>query len=239
MTPLSPIHPGVHVLAGAIDNVKNANFLQMLGKVWQLLIGVLLLFGMAHASSKLPLPVLRWGILVAPTVLIGLSYISLNVGSLFVDLTAVASQAFIFFTATTAYAAWRVGYFSSLSVPHRRAEYCQVLVIGAGPVKMTVNQLIDAGCAAWEKNFCVLQSGFTSGISVGASGPFCMFVLGSGELGEVEAREALGIDKRNKLTLFTCKTDDLFPDRNPPSDVVELTAWRFLSEAMVLWNEEK
>jgi len=239
VTPLSPIHPGVHVLAGAIDNVKNDNFLKLLGKGWQLLIGVLLLFGMAHASSKLPLSVLRWGILVAPTVLIGLSYVSLNVGSVFVDLTAVASQAFVFFTATTAYASWRVGYFSSLSVSKKRPQICHVLAIDSGPVNITVNQLIDAGCAAWGKNFCMVQSGFTSGVSVGASGPFCVFVLRSGELGEAEVRRSLGIDTENKLKIFTSKTDDLFTDEKLTSKVIEPLAWRFLSTAIVTWNEEK
>ena len=176
---------------------------------------------------------------MAPTVLIGLSYVSLNVGSVFVDLTAVASQAFVFFTATTAYASWRVGYFSSLSVSKKRPQICHVLAIDSGPVNITVNQLIDAGCAAWGKNFCMVQSGFTSGVSVGASGPFCVFVLGSGELGEAEVRRSLGIDKENKLKIFTSKTDDLFTDEKLTSKVIEPLAWRFLSTAIVTWNEEK
>ena len=239
VTPLSPIHPGVHVLASAIDNVKNDRFLQLLGKDWQLLIGVLLLFGMAYASSKLPLSVLRWGILVAPAILIGVSYVSLNVGSVFVDLTAVASQAFVFFTVTTAYASWRIGYFSSLSVPKEQPEVCHVLTIDSGPVKISANQLIDAGYAAWGKNFCMVQSGFTSGVSVGASGPFCVFVLSSGELLEAEVRRLLGVDAGNKLKIFTSKTGDLFTSEKLTPKVIEPLAWHFLSTAMVAWNEEK
>jgi adenylate cyclase len=236
VTPLSPIHPGVHVLAGAIDNVKNGNFLKMLDKGWQLVIGVLLLLAMAQASARLPLPVLRWGILVAPTVLIGLSYVSLNVGGVFVDLTAVASQAFVFFTATTVYAAWRVGYFATIHIQDEPPKTCQVLVIDAGPVKMTVNQLIDAGCAAWGSSFCVVQSGFTSGVSVGASGPFCIFVLNCGDLEEGATRQLLGVDEKNKITIFTCDAADLLAEGKPTTDAIESLAWRFLSKAMVGWN---
>ena len=112
VTPLSPIQSGVQLLATAIDNTKNERFLKVLPPIAQWALGMCLLALMAYLSATLPMSILRWGILGVPLFLIGISYASLNVGELFIDLTGAASQAFVFFTSMAAYSAWRVQHFA-------------------------------------------------------------------------------------------------------------------------------
>jgi hypothetical protein len=52
---------------------------------------------MYFASGRLSLKHLKWAILAAPTLLLGISYASLQWGQWYVDLASAASQAFVFF----------------------------------------------------------------------------------------------------------------------------------------------
>ena len=96
-TPIAALHPGVGVLATAIDNVKNGNYTLQIPRYVELIFTLLALCVMYLASSRLSLKQIKWAILVAPTLLMGISFASLQWGNWYVDLASAASQAFVFF----------------------------------------------------------------------------------------------------------------------------------------------
>lgn len=96
-TPIAALHPGVDILASAIDNLKNASYLQQVPRLAELAFTLLALCAMYAASGWLPQKHIKWAIIAAPTLLMGISFASLQWGHWYLDLAAPASQAFIFF----------------------------------------------------------------------------------------------------------------------------------------------
>lgn len=111
VTPLSPIHPGVHILANAIDNVKNEGFLHELPLWLKLLQCWFLLIFMAWLSSAITITTLRWAILFMPGTFLSMSFLSLQFGALFLDFTIAASQSLLFFSLLSMYFSLRLKYF--------------------------------------------------------------------------------------------------------------------------------
>jgi CHASE2 domain-containing sensor protein len=102
-TPLAAIHPGVDVLATAIDNAKNRRFLGFLSDSTQLAITLALLVSMVWLSIRYSHEQMNFAFVIAPLVLLLVSYLSLNVGGTFIDLSASASVALLYFTVAKCY----------------------------------------------------------------------------------------------------------------------------------------
>ena len=113
VTPLSGIHPGVHILANAIDKVKNQGFLSELPLWFKLIQCWALLAFMAWLSTAISITSQRWAILVMPSLFLGLSYLSLQLTPVFLDFTIAASQALLFFSVLSMYFSWRLKHFAA------------------------------------------------------------------------------------------------------------------------------
>ena len=97
-SPLSYVHPGVDILATAIDNTKNDHFLQEIPAWLQILITFFLLTVMVWLSLHFSHEQLEFAFLAAPSILLLIAYLSMNVGSTFIDLSTPASITLIYFT---------------------------------------------------------------------------------------------------------------------------------------------
>ena len=122
VTPLSGIHPGVHILANAIDNVKNQGFLSELPLWFKLIQCWALLVFMAWLSTAITITSQRWAILVMPSLFLALSYLSLQLTPVFLDFTIAASQALLFFSVLSMYFSWRLKHFATPSAGFLRTK---------------------------------------------------------------------------------------------------------------------
>ena len=118
-TPIATIHPGVHLLATAIDNAKNHRYLLHPPRWLDLLLTVAALLAMFWASKRLPNKHIKWAAVITPSVLIAVGFVSLQWGRWYLDFTAVASQAFVFFGAVSAVRHWRL---QQLALPNALGE---------------------------------------------------------------------------------------------------------------------
>jgi adenylate cyclase len=104
-TPIDRLHPGVEVLATALDNLKRKRFIQP-PPFWVLgLFTALVLSIMTWVAIRWSFESLSLAFVVAPSLLLLVSYISLNFEGWFFDLSAASAAAFLFFTALKLYGA--------------------------------------------------------------------------------------------------------------------------------------
>lgn len=113
-TPLSAQQAGVDSLATAMDNAINDHHLAELPAALQALLAVLLVSGMAAWALKRGLASLEPALLLLPAALLAVSYLSLNAGSLFVDLHLAAGVALLFIAALKLWNGWRRNYWCGL-----------------------------------------------------------------------------------------------------------------------------
>jgi len=237
VTPLSPIQSGVQVLANAIDNVKNNSFLQTLNKTMQWLISAALLILMAYGSKKLPVTTMRWAILLAPSALIGISFLTLNFGTVFVDLTAAASQAFVFFTVMTVYGAWRIQIFSTPPKPKADDNVRISIVFGAKSTSLNLSEIIDS-LTQISKNFAVVQSGFTAGTTVGAGGPFCAILCSPNPISQEQIRSTLFISENAPVMIEMLQVSTKDIANLSFADSLADVAWPLIGKALVTWEKK-
>lgn len=102
-TPLAAIHPGVDVLATAIDNAKNDRFLHELPRLARLGISLTMLVLMAWLSIRYSHEQMELAFLIAPSLLLALSYLSLNFSNVFIDLSEPASLSLLYFALAKGY----------------------------------------------------------------------------------------------------------------------------------------
>jgi adenylate cyclase len=102
-TALAAVHPGVDVLATAIDNAKNDRFLRELPAEVELLVSLAVIALMAWLSIRYTYEQMSMAFLAAPSALLTVSWLSLNTGSFFIDLSAPASFTFLYFTLAKVY----------------------------------------------------------------------------------------------------------------------------------------
>ena len=236
VTPLSPIQPGVQVLANAIDNLKNGDFVRTLDKSAQWLIGAALLLLMVYGSKKLSVAKMRWAILLAPSGLIGVSFLVLNFGDVFIDQTAAASQAFIFFTSMTLYASWRNQFFSTPPRPRSNDMFCTSIVFAAKATSLNLNEVIDA-INRMADNYAILQSGFTAGTTVGVRGPYYAILLSPDKISESAMRTSLYIGESSPCIF---KVDHMNPELTEflsEADTLSDLAWPFIGRALIQWEK--
>jgi CHASE2 domain-containing sensor protein len=113
VSPLSPNHPGVMILANVVDNLKHSSFLKRTSTALQIGTAWLGLLLVAWASTKIREDQMKWAVPAAPSLFLGLSYLSLHTQSNFyLDLAPSASHALLFFTVWTLYLNWRTRYFT-------------------------------------------------------------------------------------------------------------------------------
>lgn len=102
-TPLAAIHPGADVLATAIDNAKNDRFLHEFPRLARLGISLTMLVLMAWLSIRYSHERMELAFLIAPSLLLALSYLSLNFSNVFIDLSEPASLSLLYFALAKAY----------------------------------------------------------------------------------------------------------------------------------------
>lgn len=121
-TPVRAVHPGVEILAVATDNLLNERWLAVVHPALALLVTLLLLAAFAWLALRLGYE--RAGLLtvLVPSVLLAVSYLSLNVGRTFWDFTPAAGLALGFFASLKACALLREWHWTgALDAPHERA----------------------------------------------------------------------------------------------------------------------
>lgn len=150
-TPLSPIHPGVFVLANAIDNLKHDRFIVELP--WWLYLGFawVALVLMGWASTRMSETTLNLSVVAIPGLLLALSFASLHIGPWFLNFGDSASHALAFFSIMSIYQRFRARHFAKLDQAARLVtrpadgvvrQAC--LVLRYGPGHIDVHRLMDA-----------------------------------------------------------------------------------------------
>ena len=114
-TPIATIHPGVDILATAIDNIKNHRYLLQVSPVVEFVFTLIATALMFIASAYLSPQNIKRAIVVAPTLLMGVSFATLHWGRWYLDLAALASQGFVFFGLLSTCRSLRQNYWSN---PH-------------------------------------------------------------------------------------------------------------------------
>ena len=105
-TPLAQLHPGVEILATAIDNMKRGDYLRVPeGRIVYPLISLLLVWGTAWAfyrnAGRAKIDQLFGA---SQFLLLGITYASINFGTTYINLTGPVTVAIVFFTIARIYA---------------------------------------------------------------------------------------------------------------------------------------
>ena len=95
-TPLSSAQPGVESLATGIDNALNKRAMREMPKWLGALVAVLMCMGLAYWTYRKSVSALAAGMLGLPSVMLGISFISLNTEHLFLDLHLSAALGLLF-----------------------------------------------------------------------------------------------------------------------------------------------
>lgn len=106
-TPLSAQHAGVDTLATAIDNAINDHHLAELSSTVVAVLTTLFVLGMAAWVLRYGVASLDAVLLPLPAALLAVSYVSLNIGNLFVDLHVAAALALLFIALLKMWNGWR------------------------------------------------------------------------------------------------------------------------------------
>jgi hypothetical protein len=184
-TPISSIHPGVHVLANAIDNLKNGQFLHELPQAFKFITIWVCLLLMGLASARMKTQVLRWSVLLIPGVLLGLSFMSLHLSHWFIDLSGPASHALLFFTVMSVYQTWRVNHFAeaaplmkSLVSLDTDPKHVAFVVATYAPHSAKPQRLLS-NAAECGPHVAVVQAGWYGEFIGDQSGPACIMLINS------------------------------------------------------------
>ena len=97
-TPMAKVHPGVEILATAIDNMKHGDYYRPIGKWLSALVSVALIWGLAlalrfssHALNGGP------ALLAVQVLLLAIAYASINLSTHYIDFTASVAFGLLFF----------------------------------------------------------------------------------------------------------------------------------------------
>ncbi len=106
-TPMSQVHPGVEILATAIDNIKHDDFLRFpKADVPYFLLALVIIWLTAWRLYRATNPlILDWWFGLSQAFLVGCSYASVNVGTVYINLTCPISLALGYFGVARTYAA--------------------------------------------------------------------------------------------------------------------------------------
>lgn len=184
-TPISSIHPGVHLLANAIDNLKNGHFIRELPHIVKFASVWVCLLLMGLASARMRIQVLRWSVLLIPGLLLGLSFMSLHFGHLFIDLTGSASHALLYFTVMSVYHTWRINHFADASamvhaLSTKDTDTChKVFVVMSYQAHRAQPQRLISHVCSGPCHATIVQAGWYGEMIGDQSGPACVMLLHS------------------------------------------------------------
>lgn len=220
-TPITNIHPGVYLLANAIDNLKNGNFLRELSHITKFITIWICLLLMGLASNKMKPQVLRWSVLLIPSVLVVISFLSLHVGNWFIDLSGPTSHALLFFTVMSVYQTWRINHFAD-PVPMVRSQIAvESSNLFGAYVVMTYRdesfkpQRLITHAAACGSEVAVVQAGWYGEFIGDQTGPACVLLTNhdadalSDSINKMLAAESSFFYTQNTSSIRTidCKAD--------------------------------
>jgi adenylate cyclase len=121
-TPLASFQAGVESLATAADNALNGHFTLEVPRWLQALIALSLCVGMAFWVRKFGIASLDGALVVLPGALLGISYLSLNLLPVFVDLQLAAGAVLLFLAALRTWNNFRRNYWCGMPSPAVLAE---------------------------------------------------------------------------------------------------------------------
>jgi CHASE2 domain-containing sensor protein len=238
-TPISSIHPGVHVLANAIDNLKNGRFLDELPHGFKFVTVWTCLLLMGLASARMKTQVLRWSVLLIPSVLLGISYMSLHFGHWFIDLSGPASHALLFFTVMSVYQNWRLNHFADVapmlqSVAIHQPQFKACVVTAYAPDQAKPQRLITHA-AATPSQVAVVQAGWYGEVIGDQSGPSCvMLVNANAETLAASIQQLLADESPFLKAQYVSAIEPLEASHDGPHAL-----WHEVAKALLKWENHQ
>jgi adenylate cyclase len=130
-TPLVSFQAGVESLATVIDNGLNQRFMAEVPRWLQALIAISLCAGLALWVRRFGIASLDGALVILPGALLGISYISLNVLPVFLDLQLAAGAVLLFLAALRAWNNFRRNYWCAPPAVTSAAQQCAVMRLRA------------------------------------------------------------------------------------------------------------
>jgi hypothetical protein len=138
---------------------------------------------MGLASTRMKTQVLRWSVLAIPTLLLGVSFMSLHIGHWFIDLSGSASHALLFFSVMNVYQNWRLNHFAdcagmvkSVTEKNSIPLFKSFVVTSYAPENLKPQRLITHA-AACGSSVGVVQAGWYGELVGEQSGPSCVLLI--------------------------------------------------------------
>jgi CHASE2 domain-containing sensor protein len=245
-SPITSIHPGVHVLANVIDNLKNGHFLRELPHSFKFFTVWTCLLLMGLASSRMKPHILRWSVLIIPALLLAVSYASLHVGHWYIDLSGSASHALLFFTAMSVHQNWRLNHFAELKpmIESQLAKgsntlYKACIVTAYAPKNVKPQRLINhaANCGS---QAAVVQAGWFGELIGVHSGPSCVLLVDHNKHSLESAIQKILSSESSFLThsylseITPWDSDHDFSDKDSTQIL-----WREVAKALIKWENDQ
>jgi adenylate cyclase len=245
-TPISSIHPGVHVLANAIDNLKNGHFLQELPHSFKFFTIWTCLLLMGLASSRMKPHVLRWSVLLIPALLLAVSYLSLHVTDWFIDLSGSASHALLFFTVMSVYQNWRMNHFAELrplidaEIAKRTDTLYKACIVMAYAAKNIKPQRLINHAASCGSPVTIVQAGWYGELIGVHSGPSCVLLVNHSthdlekSIQTVLSKESVFLKHHSVSAISPWESDTDLSDINSPHIL-----WNEVAKALLKWENDQ
>jgi adenylate cyclase len=156
-TPMAPVHPGVEILATAIDNLDRDDYYRPLGKTVSLAVSLALIWGLALALRSLSRgSASRPVMLAVQLLLVVIAYVAMNLTRYYVDLAAPITFGLFFFLALSVRAdlrdqAARLDHAVSLALERGKRYTLLLLIVESSRNRLrapTRAWVIDRVCAS-------------------------------------------------------------------------------------------
>ncbi len=156
-TPMTRAHPGVEILATAIDNLRRNDYLHVLDKRLSFAVSLVLIWGLAFFTRSL-----ARGVLLGPVMfgvqmlLLAIAYASVNLSDFYIDLVASAAFGMAFFVAANLRAdlrEWAAQTSDPVTLGLERGRRYRLLLLVMQPARIrlrgrTRTRLIDRVCGS-------------------------------------------------------------------------------------------
>lgn len=156
-TPMTRAHPGVEIIATAIDNLRRDDYFHVLDKRLSFAVSLVLIWGLAFATRSLARGVLMGPVMFGvQMLLLAIAYASVNFSDFYLDLVAPAAFGLAFFVAVNLRAdlrEWAAQASDPAALGLERGQRYRLLLLVAQPVRSrlrgrTRTRLIDRVCAS-------------------------------------------------------------------------------------------
>ncbi len=245
-TPISPIHPGVDVLANVIDNLKNQHFVYELPLSVKFITIWLCLGLMGLASIHMKTQILRWSVLLIPSVLLGVSFLSLHIGRWFIDLSGSASHALLFFTVMSVYNNWRLSHFANVypmvtAQKTENAPLYKAAVVTHYEADQVNPQRLITHAAATGAHVAVVHAGFYGEVIGDKSGASCVLLVHPNEAALHRAMKHL-VAAESPIAMHSHVSEISSIAHNTEftsSDDSAQIMWRYIANALIQWENHQ